>query len=749
MEFIIMKIAYSTSEQNRKLEIIDITFDEFCESLSHPEVGTKLGAYFIRGGELKEKVRKEENLLSSELLILDGDSSVIDGELQKGAPDPKLIHQYLKSKQIKHFIYTSFSNKKDHHRYRVLIPYKTNDPDELRRAIQYIIKEIQEFGIPLANVSENGDWVHAWFFPALETKDSPFKTYKAGTKPLIVPADFKLTKDDKTVKAKKDEPFNMMDALSAISSADNIHDSMVSIANSLSFRGYDRDAIRLLLKGLLTLAAQNDPERAELRDGAHLEQTLDTVIEYKDEQSKIPEYNEDEFIHPEMEWPPGLIGDMCKEAMEMANYPNKTLAIMSSITFIAGIIGRRYNVSGTGLNLYSTLLMDTGMGKSVIGSMINSTVLANSGNNNIAQTYLGSSSFTGAKALWDDLDKGLSKICVMTEAGLMRGQTAGDKKGLERALLDLYTGSGKDAWVGGTQYSSSDNSMKRLNAPALSIIQESTPKSFIDSMKSNDSDISGDLARMWILRINTDKPKLNRKPRRRFSESILKRVKELMEVCGDLQVNKNIVSDGDVIDIGISDYIYDWADKITEKENKYKREGEHLKHIMATRAWVKTIKIASIVDVFNGHTDIEDETFNWANKYAVGHEIQNIDILFSHENSSDLNSVVTGVMVPNILKILNNKFNHTKKVPPKELRDRGIFTYSNVSQVLVNNRVLKSIDNKTDSYKVEKGLDKVLRYMVDCGLLVEKDKIALSMLGSRSNKGYQITDDFNTLVENR
>lgn len=746
-----MKIAYSNHERNAHLEIIELTFDELCKNLSTPSVGTKLGAYYIRGGELKEQARKEENLLSCELLILDGDSSINleTKEITKGAPNPKVVHQFLLYKKIKHFIYTSFSNKVDHHRYRVLIPYQANNPDELRRAVAYIVKEIQDFGIPLANVSENGDWVHAWFFPALENEDSPFQTYSGEGNIITVPDDFTIIKES-PASSKKDTPFDMNEALVAITTAGNIHDSMVSIANSLAFKGYDRDTIRLLLKGLLTMAAQQDPERAEIRDGAHLEQTLDTVIAYKDENDDhiiIPnKAKPEESTHVEMDWPPGLMGQMCKEAVEMAIYPNRTLAIMSCITLIAGIVGRRFNVNGTGLNIYSTLLMDTGMGKNAISKMVNSTILTNSGDNNTAPTFLGSSSFTGAKALWDDLEKGMAKICVMTEAGLMRGQTSGDKKGLERALLDLYTASGKGYWVGGTQYSSKDNSMKRLNAPALSLIQESTPKSFIDSMVRNDSDVSGDLARMWILRINTDKPYMNRKSREFFSDEVMDRINELVKQCGELQLSKPILGDKDVVDLEIPEYIYNHANKIVDLENKYKREGEHLKYVMATRAWVKMIKITGVIDVFNGHNDLKIDTFDWTDKNAISHEIQNIDILFSKETSNDVNNVVKSIVSPVIVKMLHAQYSDPKKCPPPSLRKVGIFTHTNITQVLKANRVLNEMDNKANGYKVEKGIDKVLKYMIDVGLLVEKDQSSLSMLGCRSKKGYQITDDFNLML---
>ena len=98
----------------------------------------------------------------------------------------------------------------------------------------------------------------------------------------------------------------------------------------------------------------------------------------------------------------------------MVAYPNKQGAMVMAFATIAGITGRIFNVSGMGLNIYVTLLMDSGMGKSDLASCIKRTLVAADDPNKMA--FLGNSRFTGVKAIWNMFNTGMSKVSVVNEA---------------------------------------------------------------------------------------------------------------------------------------------------------------------------------------------------------------------------------------------------------------------------------------------------------------------------------------------
>lgn len=329
----------------------------------------------------------------------------------------------------------------------------------------------------------------------------------------------------------------------------------------------------------------------------------------------------------------------------------------------------------------------------------------------------------------------------------MNGSSSGDKENLERALLNLFTSSGEGNYIIGERYSNSKDSLKTLHSPALSLLQESTPDVFIKNLISNEGDIRGDLARMWVVRIVGDKPNINRKRSVEFSEEIMNRI-------GELVVKSIPNQNGDIITLEgnytASEHMFDVADKYTEIENQARKSGEHLKRVMATRAFVKAIKITSIIDIFNGD-DPSDNTFNWVCKNLIDTELKNISATFKYESSDDILDVITFTIVPTIKRILNNGYNDLKKVPRKEWRERGVFTKSNLIQCLKNHKVIRDFNSKKGNANFNHGIDVIVNYMVNNNLLYEVSKEKMKSFvsgGGNFGNGYMITSELEASISN-
>jgi hypothetical protein len=142
------------------------TFPQLCREFYAPKIdANKLNAgYFLRCAGTRRGNSTVSDTAS--LLMLDGDSRLVDGEIVAGAVNPLHVHMMLNHLNLDHFIYTSHSNDVDLHKYRVLIPVEYTR-QQLPALLDWIFGQLHENEITLANVKENAAWSQAWFMPCV------------------------------------------------------------------------------------------------------------------------------------------------------------------------------------------------------------------------------------------------------------------------------------------------------------------------------------------------------------------------------------------------------------------------------------------------------------------------------------------------------------------------------------------------------------------------------------------------------
>jgi hypothetical protein len=514
------------------------------------------------------------------------------------------------------------------------------------------------------------------------------------------------------------------------------HGPSVQMALSLANRGLPESDI-LAIVSLLP----------EYNEGDHLHSVRTAIAKVQAEQQESDEESdmsdridsikdEQRSVDTDMSYPPGLFGQLCKETFEMAHHPYRAVSLATCVGLVAGIVGRRYNVSDLGLNIYITLLMETGMGKDFIRKCINRTLMEIDPLN--GSKFVGAARFTGVPALWKMMLDGMNRVSVITEAGFLNGSEVGDRKGLTATMLSFYTASGRRDKQNSNEYSNKDSSLPMLHAPALSLIQESTPKSFIEALIKSDGDINGDLARMWLIRVNDRKPHLNWKPRQEYSKKIKDRIKSLMKealTCGGNEdPSKNVT----VLDR--PDWLKKYNDDFVDREMEAKEKGQTYERVMLSRAWVKSVKIAAIIDVFNDEETITKKTYDWVIKEVISRELENIDRNIRMEDSSDLDNVVKNVVGRGIVSLLKKPKSGIKK----SLAKKGVFLKRDLTQNCKNNPAVKDYANKRDGFTANDGVSKIIEFMTREGLLLKLNKQEIMSLEptSRATVGYRITDDF-------
>lgn len=220
---------------------------------------------------------------------------------------------------------------------------------------------------------------------------------------------------------------------------------------------------------------------------------------------------------PEMEGivkPAGLIGEVADYIYASAPRPVPEIALAGAIALVAGIAGRAYNISHTGLNQYIVLLAGTGTGKEAAASGMSRLISALSGQIEDASKYIGPSKFSSAPALLKHLaDVSPSFVSVFGEFGMYMSQMSGEKAAgymveLRRAFLDLFNKSGRGQVLQSSVYSDSQKNSKNVHAPAFSFLGETTPERFYENL-SEDLISEGFLPRITVIEYNGIRVPLN------------------------------------------------------------------------------------------------------------------------------------------------------------------------------------------------------------------------------------------------
>ena len=442
----------------------------------------------------------------------------------------------------------------------------------------------------------------------------------------------------------------------------------------------------------------------------------------------------------QLSWPPGMMGEMCRQIHQMMHYPNREIAIAAGFGVCAGIVGRAYNILGDGLNLYVALTAPTSMGKSVVKRAINQAFNIVP---TVASSYVGSSHFTGAKGLWGEFENGLCKVCVMEEAGIFGMTRSGDQSSLDAVLLDVFVESGFGRVVHGIRYSKAEDSLGTLNSPALTIVEISTPHVYREMLAERKFQETGRLGRTWSLNVDADKPDRNKNVRLDYDGPVRARIEELIFGTKDFQVDtqKQPTEFGSgALDVdGIGRH---W----TQLFNRHRKTDE-LKAGMAGRNAQKIAKLAACISVFDAHSKISDPAAKWANE-AIEVEYTLIN-RFVGGIADDMGQIFKEITGPAIVSCLNYSNKSPKMNPPDVLKGKNIFTASNLNQLLRRHSKINGLNDKGGrSSNPKAGIEKQLMYMLRSGLIEDVQQPELRAIGAvRTKYAFRITNLFKDFME--
>jgi hypothetical protein len=238
---------------------------------------------------------------------------------------------------------------------------------------------------------------------------------------------------------------------------------------------------------------------------------------------------------------PGLVGQIAYYIYNQAPRPVPEIALAGAIGLMAGICGRAFNVSRTGLNQYIMLLAPTGRGKEAINSGISklmhrvSSIDPGGGGTPAALEFIGPSEISSGQALGKHLSN-VSKSFVsiigefdLTLKNLSSRHANQAQTRFKQVLLSSYGASGRGEQLGSTIYSDKDKNAGAIASPAFSLIGEGTPDRFYNLL---DETLVSDglLPRFTIIEYEGERVPLNLD--RANVEPSNSLVVELAKLCG-------------------------------------------------------------------------------------------------------------------------------------------------------------------------------------------------------------------------
>lgn len=310
--------------------------------------------------------------------------------------------------------------------------------------------------------------------------------------------------------------------------------------------------------------------------------------------AKIASNEVREDVSGSITWPPGVAGALASFIYHSSPRPVKEVSIVAALGFLAGVTGKAFNIPQSGLNAYIILVARSGVGKEAMHSGLSMVCEELRQTIPLAQRFVDFSDFASGPALQKACAANTSFVNVAGEWGrklkrIAEERVDGPMATLRTQMTNLYQKSGQGSMTGGITYSNKEQNIGSVTGVAYSMIGESTPGTFYESLTPSMME-DGFLSRFIIIEYTGERPELNMNPERRMSEPL---AQALQGLCAQALTNINkfhsemVQQDENAFKI-LKDFDKECDANINKSQDESIRQ-------MWNRAHLKVVRIAALL----------------------------------------------------------------------------------------------------------------------------------------------------------
>lgn len=422
--------------------------------------------------------------------------------------------------------------------------------------------------------------------------------------------------------------------------------------------------------------------------------------------------------------PPGLLGRLAQFIYSAAPRPVPEIALAGALGLLSGIVGRSYNVSGTGINQYLLLLAPTGTGKEAIASGIDRLMGQVIKHVPAAQDFMGPAAIQSAPALTKYLQKYPSILSVVGEFAIHLKQLAAEFApphllALKGMILDLYNKSGEGQTLRPMIYSDKEKNTAIIQSPSFTLLGESTPEKFYELLSEN-MIAEGLLPRFTIIEYAGKRPELNKSHKSVMPSFEL--IEQVSSLCAhSLNLNNQHKTIAVQLNKDAEEMLDGFENHATANINSSDRD---VRKQLWNRAHLKALKISALVAIGNDpySPTISSDISRWAINLIL-HDVRNMlskfdagEIGIDNNENRQLMRAIAGIREYAVkpwseIQSFNvgNPLLHSEKIIPysfihKKLANSQEFKHDKQGATLAVKRTLKTLIERGDIQEIPRSV---------------------------------------------